>query len=621
MCGIVGWVDRERDLRRAGPIIEAMVGTLAPRGPDEGGIWLSRRAALGHRRLIVVDPAGGRQPMIAGPHGHRFVIVYNGELYNTEELRRELLGAGYTFRSRSDTEVVLLAYRAWGPACVSRFNGIFAFGIWSEADGSLFLARDRLGVKPLFYTECGSAFLFASELKALLAHPEVPPEVDLEGLAEIFLLGPARTPGHGVFRGVKELRAGHCLLHRREGTQLWPYWRLESRPHEDDPETTAAKVRELLRDAVARQLVADVPLCVLLSGGLDSSAIAAFAREALRSKGNGPLVTYSIDYEGNEEHFRPNQYQPESDGPWVALVSRALGTEHRRVTVKPEEVAAALVDAMRARDLPGMADVDSSLFLFCRAIKRGATVALSGESADEIFGGYPWFHNQEALAANTFPWARMVRERARLLSPEVAQWIRPDEYVAQRYQEALAEVPRLPGEEPHEARMREMFYLNITRFMPTLLDRKDRMSMAVGLEVRVPYCDHRLVEYVWNIPWTMKTFGQREKGILRRALKGVLPDDVLTRRKSPYPKTHNPTYLTAVRNWVMDILNDPTSPLVPLIDVEVVRALVQSDAAAFGPAWFGQLMGGPQLFAYLIQVDTWLREYRVTISSSTTDIG
>ncbi|MGQ9778597.1 MAG: asparagine synthase (glutamine-hydrolyzing) [Bacillota bacterium] len=613
MCGIVGWVDRERDLRRAGPIVEAMVRTLTPRGPDEEGIWLSPRAALGHRRLIVVDPAGGRQPMFAGPPGGRFVITYNGELYNTEELRRELKALGYTFRGRSDTEVVLLAYLAWGPECVTRFNGIFAFGIWNEADESLFLARDRLGVKPLFYTERGSAFLFASELKALLAHPEVPPEVDLEGLAEIFLLGPARTPGYGVFRGIKELRAGYCLLHRRESTRVWPYWRLESRPHEDDPETTAARVRELLHDAVARQLVADVPVCVLLSGGLDSSAVAAFAREALRSKGDMPLVTYSIDYEGNEEHFRPNSYQPEADGPWVEIVSRALGTEHHRVVVGTEEVAAALGDALRARDLPGMADIDSSLLLFCRAIKRGATVALSGESADELFGGYPWFHLEEALAFEGFPWARTTALRASLLHPELRAAFRRERFVRRRYRETLAEVPHLPGENVVEARRRNLFYLNLTWFLGTLLERKDRMSMATGLEVRVPFCDHRLVEYVWNVPWAIKTIGGEAKGLLRRALRGLLPEPVLRRRKSPYPKTHHPAYLRLVRDGFARLLEDPSSPLIPLLDREAAEELVRTNGAAFEPAWFGQLMGGAQIFAYLIQVDAWLREYGVRL--------
>lgn len=614
MCGITGWIDWEMDLTQQRPILEGMVKTLSRRGPDAAGTWLSTRAALGHRRLIVVDPEGGGQPMTRRRGERTYTITYNGELYNTLELRRELEARGHTFLTRnSDTEVLLVAYMEWGTACVERFNGIFAFAIWSEADQSLFLARDRLGVKPLFYAQRGSAFLFGSELKALLAHPSVRPEVDTEGLAEVFVMGPSRTPGHGVYRGVAEVRPGYCLLYDRNGIHPRQYWALESRPHTDNLDTTAAHVRELFQDTVERQLVSDVPVCTLLSGGLDSSAITAIAARAFQRDGLGTLHTYSIDYEGNERYFRPDHFQPNSDAPWVSRVSDFLGTCHHAIEIGTPELAEALVPAVLANDLPGMADVDSSLYLFCREIKKDATVALSGESADEVFGGYPWFHSTEVLAAGTFPWIRMTRERARFLSPELAEGLRPVEYVAERYRDALAEVPRLVGEDPIEARMREMFYLNITRFMQTLLDRKDRMSMAVGLEVRVPFCDHRLVEYVWNIPWAMKNCDNMAKGILRRALAGMLPDDVLTRRKSPYPKTHNPAYLAAVRDWILRILDDPDSPLLPLVNADAIRAFALSSGAAFDRPFFGQLMRGPQFLAYLIQVDTWLRNNGVTI--------
>ncbi|OPY57327.1 MAG: Asparagine synthetase (glutamine-hydrolyzing) 3 [Pelotomaculum sp. PtaU1.Bin035] len=615
MCGITGWIDWEIDLTQQRRTLEAMTGTLANRGPDAAGTWLSPRAALGHRRLVVVDPEGGSQPMTRQRGDRLYTIVYNGELYNTPELRCELEARGHTFLTRnSDTEALLLSYIEWGPACVERFNGIFAFAVWNEADQSLFLGRDRLGVKPLFYTLRGSAFVFGSELKALLAHPAVPPEVDTEGLAEIFVMGPSRTPGQGVFHGIADLKPGYCLTFDRNGIHTRRYWALESRQHEDDLNTTTAHVRELFMDTVQRQLVADVPVCAFLSGGLDSSAITAHAANAFKQAGHGPLHTYSVDYSGNDRYFQPNSFEPNADAPWADRVSSFFGTQHHKIMIDTPELAEALVSAVRANDLPGMADVDSSLYLFCREIKKEATVALSGESADEIFGGYPWFRNKEALASGTFPWISMTRERASLLSPELAGRIRPVEYVAERYREALAEVPRLAGENPVEARMREIFYLNITRFMPTLLDRKDRMSMAVGLEVRVPFCDHRLAEYVWNIPWAMKNCDQREKGILRRALAGVLPDDVLARRKSPYPKTHNPDYLKAVRDWLLRILGDRTSPLHQLINTKAVLHIAQTGGMmTFDRPWFGQLMRGPQLFAYLAQVDTWLREYRVII--------
>jgi asparagine synthase (glutamine-hydrolysing) len=293
-------------------------------------------------------------------------------------------------------------------------------------------------------------------------------------------------------------------------------------------------------------------------------------------------------------------------------MSDQYATCHHYIEFDTPQLAEALTAAVKARDLPGMADVDSSLWLFCREVKKDATVALSGECADEVFGGYPWFHREESLFSHTFPWSSNLEERIKLLSPGLIESIRPDEYIQRRYEETISKVPRLPGENSLEAKRREMFYLNLTWFMTTLLDRKDRMSMAHGLEVRVPYCDHRLVQYVWNIPWELKMYGGKEKGILRKALEGILPEDVLYRKKSPYPKTHNPSYEKAVKEWLMEIINDPCSPLLPLINKKAVMDLMQQHSD-YGKPWFGQLMAVPQMFAYLIQVNTWLKEYNVEL--------
>ena len=610
MCGIIGWLDWEVNLTEQRAVIEKMTATMDCRGPDDSGVWLSERAAIGHRRLTVVDPTGGTQPMIRQRGGTTFVMAYNGELYNTEEIREELKSRGHIFQGYSDTEVLLMSFMEWGQDCLSRLNGIFAFAIWDTKEQKLFMARDRLGVKPLFYTQRGSSFIFGSEPKALFANPRVPVELDEEGLNEIFSLGPARTPGHGVYKGVYEVKPGHCLWVTHQRVWTARYWRLQSQPHTDSLEETAQKVRELFRDTVRRQLVADVPVCVLLSGGLDSSAITAFAAEAFKRDGVGPLHTWSVDYQDNARHFKSNAFQPDADGPWIKRVSEYFGTVQHHVVLKTDKLVESLTDSMRARDLPGMADVDASLYLFCREIKGEATVALSGESADEVFGGYPWFHREPMIGAKTFPWAI---NRPRLISPELRDQIRPRDYIAARYQETLSDVPRLPGEDLAFARMREIGYLSIVWFLTTLLDRKDRMSMANGLEVRVPYCDHRLVEYVWNIPWEMKACDGLSKGILRRALSGVLPDDVLYRRKSPYPKTHNPSYREAVRQGILEILNDHNSPVLPLINVPVIRAMVEGKSKMMDFPWFGQLMTGPQLFAYLIQVNAWLKEYKVKI--------
>lgn len=613
MCGITGWIDWNRDLTKQSESLEKMTDTLAPRGPDASGTWISAHCALGHRRLSVIDPENGAQPMIRHTGDDKYVVVYNGELYNALELRKELESRGRTFTTNCDTEVLLVAFMEWGKACVERFNGIFAFAIWDVAEQELFLARDRLGVKPLFYSTQDGLFIFGSEQKCILAHPAVKPDVGAEGLAEIFILGPARTPGHGVYKHISELRPGQCMSVSHAGVKTITYWKLESNPHEQDTEATAEHVRELLKDTVERQLVSDVPVCTLLSGGLDSSALTTLAVRYYDQNEQGNVHTYSVDYTDNDKHFQAHAFQPNSDAPWIERMTSHLGTIHHSIQFDTPELVGALKDATFARDLPGMADVDASLLLFCHEIKKDATVAISGEAADEIFGGYPWFHREEALNADTFPWSLASAMRADLLAPDVAAWIKPLDYIGDRYAQAIAEVPHLDGENEQLKKMRQMSYLNITRFMPTLLDRKDRMSMAAGLEVRVPFCDHRLVEYVWNIPWEIKTSGDREKGILRKALRGVLPDDVLTRKKSPYPKTHNPNYLAAVKGLLLEVLDDPTSPLLPLINVKKVRELAESDSARSNIPWFGQLMSGPQLFAYLYQVNLWLKQYKVVI--------
>ncbi len=614
MCGITGWIDLDADLSNQSHILENMVSTLSKRGPDASGIYLSAQAALGHRRLIVVDPEGGGQPMTRTWGEHKYTITYNGELYNTLELRQELELAGYRFFTRnSDTEVILMAYMHWGQECVCRFNGIFAFAIWDEGKRTLFMARDRLGVKPLFYYHKGRTLIFGSELKALLAHPEVRPEVDQSGLTDVLALGPSRTPGHGIYRGVNEVRPGHSLLFNHYGIKIHTYWALKSTPHPDDLETTALKVRHLLIDTVERQLVSDVPVCTFLSGGLDSSAITAIASHAFARDGLSPLNTYSLDYKDNDIYFKPDLFQPNSDAPYAKEVSEFLGTRHHVIEIDIPELAEALFPATMASDLPGMADVDSSLLLFCLAVKKSATVALSGESADEVFGGYPWLYKQAAQEENTFPWLRKAKERTHFLNPDLVASLQPEKYAIERYHQALSEVPYLEGETPLQQRMRQLFYLNITRFMPTLLDRKDRMSMGVGLEVRVPFCDHRLVEYVWNIPFEMKLTGDMPKGILRKALTGLLPEHVLYRPKSPFPKTHHPAYLAAVQEMILSVLDDPASPILPLINVKEVRAFALSDGSAFDKPFFGQLMRGPQYLAHLIQMNTWLKNYHVRL--------
>jgi asparagine synthase (glutamine-hydrolysing) len=617
MCGITGWIDWEKDLTNQGSTIERMADTLGHRGPDLAGSWLSPRAALAHRRLIVIDPSCGPQPMIYGEGSSTYALTYNGEIYNFRELRQELESRGHTFRTHSDTEVLLHSYLEWGEQCVQHLNGIFAFGLWDETKQRLLLARDHLGVKPLFYAQRENAVLFASELKALLAHPLVKPEIDQAGLARIFIpIG--HRPGSSGYRNVHEVRPGHMLLFERERSRTVQYWSLRSAPHTDDLKTTEERVRALLEDTVRRQLIADVPVVTMLSGGLDSSGLTALAGKEFRREGK-TLNTYSIDFVDSAEHFEGQAIRPSLDAPWVKRVSEYVGTEHHTLMVDTPELIENLLVPMRAHDLPAIGQMETSLYLLFKAMKQDATVALSGESADEVFGGYPWFHSEKAFNAQTFPWyadmgmgggqgGRRGGALAAWLSDDLKEKLDLDALLAQQYQETLDEVPRLEGEDAHGARMREIFYMNLTRFLPMLLDRKDRMSMAVGFEVRVPFCDYRLVEYVWNIPWEMKNVDNIEKGILRRAFADVLPDDARNRKKSAYPSSQHPSYLQAVRDWTLHIVNDPNEPIHTVANPAVIRAIAEGKV----PLPSNDIAAS--LCERVIQLNAWLKEYHVTLA-------
>lgn len=609
MCGIAGFVDFENDMLTQGATLTAMVDAVSHRGPDAAGTFLTHQAALGHRRLTVVDPAGGGQPMTRSIGDNTYTIVYNGELYNTPELRRELAEKGHGFFSHSDTEALLLSYIEWGPSCVERFNGIFAFAIWDEKKQRIFLARDRMGVKPLFIARTRCALLFGSEIKALLAHPDISPVLAENGLLELFALAPARTAGKTLFKGIEELCPGECMTYSPLGTYVHRYWQLTSAEHTDSLHATTETLRGLIIDAAKRQMVADVPVCTFLSGGIDSSTLSAIAAATMAEKGE-TLGTFSVDYADNDKYFARSVFQPSPDSEYINIMRRHIGSEHMTCVYDSDELVAALRDAMRARDLPGMADVDASLLLFCREIRKHATVALSGECADEIFGGYPWFYREDLLNLDMFPWANSLELRRSVMSRALCR-LPIESYAKGRYFDTVEETPLLGSESPAERRRRQMFYLNIKWFMANLLDRKDRMSMACGLEVRVPFCDHRIAEYAWNIPWSVKNIGGMEKGILRLAVKGLLPESIYNRKKSPYPKTHHPEYTRLVSAALKAVLADPAAPLHALVDKQAVEDML--DSLSLVTPWFGQLMAGPQLFAFLLQLNMWLTDYKIKI--------
>ncbi|WP_431962213.1 asparagine synthase (glutamine-hydrolyzing) [Actinacidiphila sp. bgisy160] len=582
MCGIAGWISFRRDLRNEQATVDAMTETMACRGPDDRGTWVDGPAALGHRRLAIIDLPGGRQPMSAeAPEGGAVVMVYSGEAYNFTELREELTARGHRFTTTSDTEVVLRGYLEWGEAVAERLNGMYAFAIWDSREQKLVMIRDRMGIKPFYYYPTDDGVLFGSEPKAILANPLVPRRVTLDGLRELFAF--VKTPGHAIWDGMREVEPGTVVTVGRNGLRTHVYWSLRTEPHTDDKETSIARVRELLEDIVRRQLVSDVPRCTLLSGGLDSSAMTALAARQLGEQGE-KVRSFAVDFVGQTEHFVPDSLRGTPDTPFVHDVAGLWGTEHQDIVLDSDQLADPDVRAtvIRARDIPaGLGDLDTSLHLLFKAIRQHSTVALSGESADEVFGGYRQFFDEEARRADTFPWlvrfATEFGDDGDILTDQVAKSLDLEGYVHDGYRRAAAVVDRLDGESDFEYRMRVISHLHLTRFVRILLDRKDRASMANGLEVRVPFCDHRLVQYVYNAPWSLKSFDGREKSLLREATADVLPRSVYDRVKSPYPSTQDPKYFVALQENAKDLLARPSHPVFELVSRTRLEDAVRTD--------------------------------------------
>ena len=608
MCGIAGAINFNH-CGYGDRIFSNMQASLKRRGPDQDGIYKTNNATLVHTRLSVVDIENGIQPMSFISDDNKYTIVYNGELYNTEDIRKELLLKNYKFKGHSDTEVLLLSYVEWGEKCVEKFNGIFSFAIWEEKEQRLFFARDRIGVKPLFYSLINNEFIFGSEIKALLCHPLIRPEINMNSICDIILLGPGRTPGYGVFNNINEIEPAECGSFSKDGLKKYRYWELKDKEFSDTFEETVEKTRELVSDSITRQLVSDVPVCTFLSGGLDSSIISSIASNYFKERGE-TLYTFSVDYVDNDKYFKSSKFQPNADDEYINIMTEYLGSKHEKFIIDTPQLVDALFTAVEARDLPGMADVDSSLVLFCEKVKKHSTVALSGECADEIFGGYPWYQDEKIRNEQNFPWSKSIDYRTSFLNDWIMEKINPEEYIYERYNKTVSETDKISSLSPLESRMKEMMKLNLNWFMQTLLDRKDRMSMHNGLEVRVPFCDYRIAEYLYTVPWKYKNYQGREKGLLRKAMEGILPEEIAWRKKSPYPKTHNPAYLKAVSDILHDIINSPYAPILQILKKEEIEKLLSSSSQT---PWYGQLMTVPQTIAYFIQLNYWLEKYQIKI--------
>ncbi|NLL75883.1 MAG: asparagine synthase (glutamine-hydrolyzing) [Clostridiales bacterium] len=615
MCGIGGFFDSENNYTKQREyyikVLERMNYIQKHRGPDEEGIFLAPHIGMAHVRLSIIDPEKGKQPFRYTSDGHTWTIIYNGELYNTSELREELIAKGWVFRTKSDTEVILVSYLEHGPEFVKKLNGIFAFAIWEPIEDQVYLYRDRSGVKPLFYKAEGTHIIFSSEIKGVLSYPGIKPILDKKGMNEIFGIGPAKTYGTGVFAGIDEVLPGHYLRFGKGGLVQKCYWSLVSMPHEDSFDKTVEKTTELVIDSIERQMVSDVPICTFLSGGLDSSLVSAVCARKLKEKGER-LNTFSFDFINNDEYFKASSFQPTQDRPYVEQMVKYLDSNHMYLECTTLNQVELLKQSVDARDLPAMADVDSSLHYFCSQVSKYNKVALTGECADEIFGGYPWFHKEECFHAHTFPWTMDLEARKVLLRDEFVEYLNMEEYVTEVYEKSVAETPRLKEDSEEEARRREISYLNQKWFMQTLLDRMDRASMYSGLEARVPYADHRILEYVWNIPWDIKCHAGVVKSLLRECGKNYLPEEILYRRKSPYPKTYDKQYEQLLAEEMRKIVQNSSSPVLKFIDPQKLENFLLSPSD-YGKPWYGQLMAGPQLLAYMYQVNYWMEKYKIEL--------
>lgn len=642
MSGIAGEINKNINcILNNQTVHKNMQSALKRRGPDQDGFYIKDNAALIHTRLINGDTENGRQPMIFNCGGEEYVLVCDGRLYNAAELHRELELRGHKFAggaNASDAEIIGHAYIEWREASVEKFNGVFAFALWESKSKKLFIARDRIGVKPFFYTVTNGmdgGFVFSSEIKGLLAHPSVKSDIDANSIAEIMLIGPGRTPGYGIFKEIKELKPGSYAVYNLDNPHnLYQccYWDLIDARHTDTFNQTLEKVRYLVTDSIERQLISDRPVCTFLSGGLDSSLITSVASEHYKKKGI-KLYSFSVDYKDNDKYFNTSKFQPDADKQYIEHMKKYMAVnsvgsadnpdcfEHRQIILDTDMLVDALYMAVDARDLPGMADVDSSLLCFCGEVKKYASVALSGESADEIFGGYPWYRDKEIRDRYGFPWSQSTGFRKSFLKDEFINKINAENYVSEKYLKTVNGSDIFYTSDKNEKRVKQMVNLNMKWFMQTLLDRTDRMSMYNGLEVRVPYCDYRIAEYLYTVPWEYKDYNGVEKGLLRMAMRDLLPDKVLWRKKNPYPKTHNPEYLSRVSSMLKNLINEPSSPILDILKKDVLENMINNInninnkekyiAETAKTPWYGQLMTIPQIIAYFLQINYWLKKYKI----------
>jgi asparagine synthase (glutamine-hydrolysing) len=543
MCGICGVFNMRKD----GPIspeeLARMNAQLSHRGPDDCGIYLDRFIGLGHRRLSVIDVANGKQPL--GNEDGTIWVTYNGEIYNHRELRPELSSKGHRFVTDCDTEVIVHAYEEYGQDCVSKFNGMFAFALWDEKKELLFLARDRLGIKPLHYGIYGPYFVFASEIKAILNHPVASVDVEINAIPE-YLLCTSLLDSKTMFKHIRSVPSGTTIVIENGVFKKHRYWSMERdgvRHAGDSFEECREGVRDLLDSAIQMQVVSDVPFGTLLSGGLDSSLVTAMAAKHVA----GRLKTFSMGYDKNRT-LRPEG----TDAHYAGLVATAYDTDHTEFVFQPQDYFDVMKRVTWHVEKP-VELTSPSLFLLYRGLKPKVTVVTSGEGSDELFAGYYFFLNRRQTERPTeFPWAPYFDEVSNLLDPAIEKQTGYRERVRTTLADEMGAVETEDG-------VNKLLFLFLKYYLVEMLERLDKTSMAWGVESRVPFLDHRLVEYVVNMPSSYKSTADCEKILLKSIATNILPVDIVKRKKRPVPIPVDPKTVFNERNRANELVQAANS--------------------------------------------------------------
>lgn len=592
-------------------VIHDMSQALIHRGPDEQSYYYFPQGALNQNYLLASYIPGTfphkMQPVTLNWQGNTYTLLFDGFISNPEFLAMELEVRQVSTKEMSLEELLLFSYILQGVDFIKQVRGAFAIAIYNEGEKTLHLFRDALGLRPLFYTLKAEALVFASEIKGLFPYPGIKAVLDKDGLTELLALGPARKPGSAIFKSISEVKPGHCITYSRNGMKDSIFHQFEIKEHRDSYEDTLEHINYLLDQSINGLKNSVMPISSLLSGGLDSSIVTA----KLSNISENNLATYSLEFDNSRQHFKSNAFQPSLDAPFVQEMATHLGTKHTTYTCNNQIQLDYLKKSVIAHDLPTMADVDSSYLYFCERVGKQHKIVFTGECADEIFCGYPWYHSTEE-DPKSFPWTADSSARSVLLNDNLINSLPLKQFTQNSYQEACGEIELDGQNTPFDMLHRKTFYLTIRYFMQTLINRGDRATAINSMDARVPFAHQELTEYLFNVPFEMKAKNGERKHLLREYAIGFLPESIRTRKKSPYPKTYDPGYETLVNQELLHALTKTDCPLLSIVDKNKAENFCRQ-MKDLGRPWYGQLMAGPQLTAYYLQILYWIEHYDIQI--------